>query len=129
VGKKRVNVSGGAGYAIHKNSKFKAESWELVKFLTSELGQSFFMETGLVVPSRQSIREDNIFVRNVKYNWQVFNEESKYGQRVPQFRSSNDLIKFVDTELVPVWKGQQSAAQVMGKLPEKMLPLLSAIKT
>ncbi|NWJ45207.1 MAG: sugar ABC transporter substrate-binding protein [Chloroflexi bacterium] len=128
VGKQRVNVAGGAGYVIHKNSKNKAEAWELVKFLTGDLGEGLFMETGLLTPARQSIREDNIYLRNSKYNWQVFNEESKYGKRVAQFRSSNDVVKLIDTELESVWRGQKSPVEILSGLPAKIDPVLAKLK-
>jgi multiple sugar transport system substrate-binding protein len=124
MGKQRANVVGGAGYAIHKDSRNKAAAWEFLKFLSSELGQGFFMETGLVVPARQSIREDNIYVRNSKYNWQVFTEETRLGRQYPEFRSSNNFNAMIDEALAPVWQGKTNAASALATLPAKIEPLL-----
>lgn len=125
--KKRVNALGGAGYVVHKNSKHKPEAWLLIKFL-SDLGQVLFMDSGLIFPARQSIREDNIFLRTVKYNWQIFVEETKNGRQNPLFRSSNKIIGEIDKELLPVWKGQKSPAEVLAGLDKKIEPMLLELR-
>ncbi|NWJ45208.1 MAG: sugar ABC transporter substrate-binding protein [Chloroflexi bacterium] len=125
MGKKRVNVIGGAGYAINHDSKNKEAAWQFLKYLSSELGQGFFMETGLVVPSRQSIREDNIYVRNSKFNWQVFVEETRLGHIYPEFRSSNKLNGIIDQTLAPVWQGKMSVNIALATLPNILNPLLA----
>ncbi len=124
-GKQRVNVIGGAGYTIHKDSRHKAEAWTFLKFLSSEIGQTLFASTGLMVPSRQSIREDNIYLKNVKYNSSVFLEETTKGKEYPIFISSNKIDSLMDTELVPVWEGKATAAAVFSQLPTKVDPILN----
>lgn len=126
-GKKRVNALGGAGYVMHKNSQHKAQAWQLVKFL-SDLGQQLFMDSGLIFPARQSIREDNIFIKTVNYNAQVFVDETKLGRQNPLFRSSNRVVHQLDLELVPVWKGQKTAAEVLPTLDAKVQPLLVELR-
>ncbi len=128
MGKKRVNILDGAGYVINQASKNKAASWQFVKFLSSELGQGLFMESGVVVPARQSIREDNIFVRGSKYNWQVFIAETQVGIATPNFRSFNTISQMVNDALLPVWKGEKSAAEVFPTLPAKIDPELAKLK-
>jgi len=128
MGKKRVNVLDGAGYVINQVSKNKAAAWQFVKFLSSELGQGLFMESGVVVPARQSIREDNIFVQGSKYNWQVFIAETQVGVPTPNFRSFNIISQLVDESLGPVWKGQKSAAEVFPTLPAKIDLELAKLK-
>ena len=57
------NVAGGAGYTLWSGSKYKDAAWALLRFLESEKGQALFAESGIIVPARRSIREDNIFLR------------------------------------------------------------------
>jgi multiple sugar transport system substrate-binding protein len=128
AGKKRVNILDGAGYVINTGSKNKEAAWEFVKFLSSELGQGFFMESGVVVPARQSIREDNIYVRDSKFDWKVFIEETRFGRLTPQFRNFNKISKLVDKELEEVWKGQKSAVTVLTALPSKIEPELAKLR-
>jgi multiple sugar transport system substrate-binding protein len=128
AGKKRVNILDGASYTINQKSTNKAAAWQFVKFLSSELGQGFFMESGVVVPARQSIREDNIFVQRSKYNWQIFIEETQFGKPTPQFRSFNSISKLVDQELEAVWKGQKTSVAVLSTLGSKIDPELAKLK-
>jgi multiple sugar transport system substrate-binding protein len=127
-GKYRVNITGGAGYVMSKYSKHKAEAWQFMKFLCGELGQSLFMDSGVMIPARQSIREDNIFSRTSKYNAQVFVEETRLGRSNLNFRSSNSVSSMIDQELLPVWKGDKTAAEVLATLPAKIEPVLADIR-
>lgn len=49
---------GCSGYGINKNSQYKEESWEFLKFIISEEGQKAFCETGNGVPVLQSMKDD-----------------------------------------------------------------------
>jgi len=128
AGKKRVNVLGGAGYSISKNSQHKNEAWQFVKFLTGDDGQAFFAETGVVVPARSSVREDNIFVRNIKFNTQVFVDETKVGKQILFFRNSTKVSRTMDSALEAVWRGQKTAAEVFATLPDKVEPIFAESK-
>jgi multiple sugar transport system substrate-binding protein len=123
-GKQRVNVIGGAGYTINTASRHKAEAWTFLKFLSGDLGQALFASTGVMVPARQSVREDNIYLQSVKYNTQVFLDETKRGKEYPIFVQSDTIDALMDKELVPVWQGQATAAQVFAQLPAKVDPIL-----
>ncbi len=127
-GKYRVNISGGAGYVMSKYSKHKAEAWQFLKFLCGELGQSLFMDSGVMVPARQSVREDNIFLSTSKYNTQVFTDETRLGRQALNFRSSNTVSGLIDQELLPVWKGQKTASEVLAMLPSKIEPVLADLR-
>ncbi|NWJ95312.1 MAG: sugar ABC transporter substrate-binding protein [Chloroflexi bacterium] len=124
-GKKSVNVIAGAGYTLNKNSQHKAEAWTFLKFLSSDFGQTLFSSTGLMVPSRQSIREDNIYLKSVKYNSSVFLDETAKGREYPIFLRSNEVDSLMDTELLPVWQGKATAASVFAQLPAKVEPILN----
>lgn len=128
AGKLRVNISGGAGYVMSKSSKHKAEAWQFLRFLCGEIGQSLFMDSGLMVPARQSIREDSIISSASRYNTQVFVDETKLGRGALNFRQSDKVSKLIDTELFPVWKGEKTAVEVLATLPAKIEPVLAEIK-
>ncbi len=123
AGKKRVNVLGGAGYTIHKNSKHKDEAWAFVKWLTGPVGQALFADTGLLVPARRTVREDNLFLRQQPYNTQVFLQETELGHPYPEFLLSHDVDGLMDEALKPVWLGKATAAEVFAKLPDAVEPI------
>ena len=122
-GKKRVNVIGGAGYTINTASRNKAEAWTFLKFLSSVDGQTLFASTGVMVPARQTIREDNIYLKSARYNTQVFLDETKLGREYPIYIQSDKIDTIMDKELVPVWQGKTTAAAVFAQLPAKVEPM------
>jgi multiple sugar transport system substrate-binding protein len=116
AGRQRVNVAGGAGYTIWSGSPHKDAAWTFLSFLEGEKGQALFAESGLIVPARRSIREDNIFVRQQPYNVQVFADETEFGRpnlNIPQAGQINNLA---DAELAPVWSGQRSVDEALTRL-------------
>ena len=123
AGQQRVNVLGGAGYVINKTTQHPDEAWTFVKWLTGPVGQALLADTGLVVPARKSVREDNIFLRQQTYNTQVFLQETELGHKYPEFLMSDDIDSLMDTDIEPVWKGQATAAEVFAKLPSKVEPI------
>lgn len=125
AGKKRVNVLGGAGYTINKSSKHKEEAWQFIKWLTGPAGQALFADTGLMVPARKSVREDNIFLRQQPYNTQVFLQETEVGKQYPEFLLSSEVDALMNTHLQPVWQGRATAADVFAKLPELAEPIFN----
>jgi multiple sugar transport system substrate-binding protein len=127
-GKKQVNILGGAGYAMHKQSNHKTEAWIFLRYLTGEFGQTLFADTGVMVAARQSIREDSIFLKSQKYNPDVFIEETRLltNRPYPYFTGTDKVDSEMDRALKPVWNGTMTAAQVFAELPQKIEPLLLA---
>ena len=114
--RERANLAGGAGYAISASSKQKEAAWALVRFLEGPKGQALFAESGLVVPARRSIREDNIFLRQQPYNARVFGEESEVGRPNLNIPQASDIDRLTEAALAPVWLGERSAAAAVDEL-------------
>ncbi len=129
AGKKRANVLGGAGYAIHKNSTHKEEAWAFVKWLTGPIGQALFSDTGIMVPARKSVRENNLFLRQLAYNSSVFLQETELGVPYPEFLLSHDVDGLMDEMLKPVWQGKATAAEVVAKMPASIEPIFDKART
>ena len=125
MGKKRVNVLGGAGFVMNKTSTHKLQAWTFLKWLTGPVGEALLADTGVLVPARKSVREDNIFLRQQAYNTQVFLQETELGHKYPEFALSDSIDTLIDTELKPVWAGKATAAEVFAKLPEKVEPIFA----
>ena len=119
----RANLAGGAGYTISAGSEKKDAAWALVRFLEGETGQALFAESGLVVPARRSVREDNIFVRQQPYNVRVFSEETEYGRPNLNHPLAIEVNRLADAALTPVWLGERSAADAI----EDLVPNLQAL--
>jgi multiple sugar transport system substrate-binding protein len=126
--KKRVNILGGAGYVINKNSKHKEEAWIFLKWLTGPVGQAIFADTGVMVPSRKSVREDNIYLRQQPYNTKVFLEETELGQPYPEFLLSAKVDSILNEQLQPIWEGKAKAQEVLPKLAGMIEPVFTEAK-
>lgn len=116
VGRERVNLAGGAGYTISRLSEQKDAAWALVRFLESPKGQVLFAESGLMVPARRSVREDNIFLRRQPYDTQVFLEETEFGRPNLNHPLAPELNRVMEAGLVPVWRGERSVDQAVDQL-------------
>jgi len=113
----RVNVAGGAGYTISRRSQNKDAAWELVKFLTGTKAQAILAESGVIVPARRSVREDNIFLRQQPYRADVFLKETELGRPVPNnFPGVTEMERVIGAGLQPLWQGERRAADVIAAL-------------
>jgi len=58
-----VNYAGGAGYVIAARSRHPQQAWTFLKWLLSTKGEAVFTESGLIVPSRRSVGNSNLFLQ------------------------------------------------------------------
>ena len=124
MGRERANLAAGAGYAIAASSTKKDAAWELLRYLEGTRGQALFAESGLIVPARRSVREDNVFLRQQPYDAAVFARETEFGRpnlTIPQTSKSDRLI---EVALGPVWQGEQMAAEAIDQLVPRLRPLV-----
>jgi multiple sugar transport system substrate-binding protein len=119
-GKERVNLAGGFGYAIPSLAEHKDAAWALVKYLESPRGQAIFAESGILVPARRSVREDNIFLRRQPYDAQVFVEESEYGRANLNNRLALELNRLMEWALLPVWRGETGVDAAINELVPRL---------
>jgi ABC-type glycerol-3-phosphate transport system substrate-binding protein len=119
-GRTRANVAGGAGYTISRRSEHKDAAWQLVRFLSGQKAQAILTESGLITPARRSVREDNIFIRQQPYEAAVFLGETEHGRPVPNFPGVTEMERVIDEGLLPVWRGERPAADVLTELIPKV---------
>ena len=112
----RANVAGGAGFVVSRRAANKDAAWELVKFLTGPKAQAILAESGVITPARRSVREDSIFLRQQRYQAQVFLAETELGRPVPNFPGATEVGRLMDAGLAPVWRGERPAADVLRDL-------------
>jgi multiple sugar transport system substrate-binding protein len=112
----RVNLAGGAGFVISRRSQQKEAAWTLLRFLSGPKSQSILAESGVITPARRSVREDNIFLRQQRYNAGVFVAETEIGRPVPNFPGVTEMERVIDAGLRPLWRGERPAADVLRDL-------------
>jgi multiple sugar transport system substrate-binding protein len=116
----RVNLAGGAGFVLSRRSQQKDAAWELVRFLTGPKAQAILAESGVIVPARRSVREDNIFLRQQPYRADVFVSETELGRPVPNFPGVQALERTMSDGLAPLWRGERRAAEILPELAPRV---------
>jgi multiple sugar transport system substrate-binding protein len=119
-GVERVNVAGGAGFVISRRSQHQEAAWALVRYLTGPKAQAMLSDSGVIVPARRSVREDNIFIRQRPYRADIFLSETEIGRPVPSFAGGTAREQRIDQSLIPLWRGEQSAAEVLHQLQPRV---------
>jgi multiple sugar transport system substrate-binding protein len=122
--RRRVNVAGGAGYAISSQSKHKEAAWTFLKWLESPKGQAIFTETGVAVPARRSVGQADVFLKQEPpHDAAVFLEETELGRPNPSFKGVQETTRLFDEAFIPVWKGEQTAKEAI----EEVVPLVNSV--
>ena len=122
--REQANLAGGAAYTIAAGSSRKEAAWALVRFLEGPRGQALFSESGLIVPARRSIREDNIFLRQTNYDSQVFAAETDRGRPILNGPLSAEARRLSNAALLPLWRGEVSAQTAVENLAPGLRRLL-----
>lgn len=115
-GAERVNVAGGAGFVIGRRSQHKEAAWALLRYLSGPKAQAILADSGVIVPARRSVREDNIFLRQQPYRAEVFLSETAIGRPVPNFPGVTAMERVIDQALASLWHGDKSAAEMLPEL-------------
>jgi multiple sugar transport system substrate-binding protein len=119
--KRRVNVAGGAGYAIASQSQHKEAAWTFLKWLESPKGQAIFTETGVAVPARRSVGQADVFLKQEPpHDAAVFLEETELGRPNPSFEGVQEATRLFDEAFVSVWNGEKTAREAI----EEVAPLV-----
>ncbi|MCL5961396.1 MAG: ABC transporter substrate-binding protein [Chloroflexi bacterium] len=124
--KKRLNIAGGSGYVIASGSKHKEAAWIFLKWLQSPKGQAIFCESGVAVPSRRSVTQADVFVKQQSPQVaSVFLEETEMGRPNPIFAGSPDVDALFDQIFRPVWKGERTAQQAITEAVPRVNAMLA----
>lgn len=126
AGSKQVNYAGGAGYVISAASKQKEAAWTFVQWLMGTKGEAIFTESGLIVPSRRSVGNSNLFLRQgvpsasqmatATATGQVFLVETERGKGFPAYPGSTKIAQALDDGLAPIWRDDDDPATVVQNL-------------
>lgn len=125
----RAFGSGGSGYAILKSSKNKQAAWEVVKALTSAVGQAKLAKRGLAQPSRMSVAEGESWVNDPlpPANKTMLNEAVQYVVFSPFHTKWREIQeKYILPQLDLVFNGKKTAAEVLLGLTPKVNQVLQS---
>jgi multiple sugar transport system substrate-binding protein len=118
-----ANYAGGAGYVISSHSRQPQAAWTFLTWLLSPKGEALFTESGLIVPSRRSVGNSNVFLHQglttaVRAEAQAgsnvvptgpieagttFLSETEHGKPFVAFPGSDTITALIESALQPVW--------------------------
>jgi ABC-type glycerol-3-phosphate transport system substrate-binding protein len=114
--------TGGSGYGILKSSTHKNEDWELVKYISGEIGAKKLAATGLAQPAIMSAANSPLFLDGQDpQNKKMLFEAMKYVKYNPMCKNWFEVHdSIIGPELEKVWNGTETAEAAM----EKLKPIL-----
>lgn len=134
AGTQQVNYAGGAGYVISAASTHQEAAWTFLQWLMSTKGEAIFTESGLIVPSRRSVGNSNIFLRQgvpslsqvgmAAEAGKTFLAETERGKGLPAFPGSTAVTQALDKGLEPIWKDDADPATVVHDLAPRIDAML-----
>jgi multiple sugar transport system substrate-binding protein len=124
--KEAVNVAGGGGYVISRQSRNKEAAWTFLQWLENSKGQAIFTETGIAVPSRRSVGQADIFLKQQPpHDAIVFIQETELGRPNPVFENIQAAANMFNDAFVPVWRGHKDAEEAVTEVSPLVNQLLA----
>jgi ABC-type glycerol-3-phosphate transport system substrate-binding protein len=118
----RAFGTGGSGYGILKSSKYKKESWDLIKYISGPEGAKRLAATGLAQPAIMSIAAGGGFIDGKDpLNKRMLLDAVRYVKYQPMAKNTSEVFYgIVGPELDKVWNGGQTGAQAAEALKPKL---------
>lgn len=111
----------GSMFGISAASKHKEAAWKLLSYIVGKEGQMEMTKLGLLLPSRKSVAESDIFLKSTPpYNNRVFLDDVKYGRILPLHPRYMEMEKAVGDEFKLALNGEKSVAEAMKAANEKV---------
>jgi multiple sugar transport system substrate-binding protein len=118
----RATRTSAGAYAIAKDSKHPQETWDFLKFLTSEEAYTFLTKSGLIIPAYKPVANSDTFLQPGKdpAHGQIFLDAMSYARFEPIGPFYPKVTDVINAGLGPVWDGTKTAAQVIPDLCPKL---------
>ncbi|MGB3790767.1 MAG: extracellular solute-binding protein [Phormidesmis sp.] len=91
-----MGCRGGWGFGIPKNSRYKAEAWEAIKYLTSEPAQKRFVLASNLLPTRRSLFEDPEIVEEFPLISELLGyleSSDTFRPTIPQYQAASEILQ------------------------------------
>jgi multiple sugar transport system substrate-binding protein len=123
--KQRAQLLTGSIFAVAAGSKYREETWELLKFAMGKEGMTFLTDLGVLQPSRKSVAQSDVFMKKTPpVNNRIFFDEVPFARVLPIHPFYGDMANEIDTRVRnEVLRGTKSAKQAI----EEFTPLVDQI--
>jgi len=106
-------------FAVNAASKHKEEAAKFLKWATSKRGLTLFAETGLGMPSRQSVLK-NPDLQEKRPDFQLALNSFQYVRYAPQVTFFSSIFSALDVALMDILNGKASAEDALNNAAKKI---------
>ena len=123
----RAQTLSGSMFGITKGSKNPEAAWKLLSYIVGAEGQKRMTETGLLLPSRKSVAESDLFLNSTPpENNQIFLDELEFARPLPLTPVYPELEKVINDQTDLVLSGEKTAADAIAEMHKQFNTLLQA---
>ncbi len=123
----RAQTLSGSMFGICDGTDHPDEAWEFLQFIVGADGQTRMTELGLLLPSRKSVAESDLFLKSTPpENNQIFLDELEFAKPLPLTPVYPELEKVINDQTDLVLIGEKSAADAITEMHTQFNSLLGA---
>ena len=121
----RAQTLSGSMFGICKGSANPDAAWKFLSYIVGVDGQTAMTETGLLLPSRKSVAESDLFLKSTPpENNQIFLDELEFAKPLPLTPVYPELEKVINDQTDLVLIGEKSAADAIAEMHTQFNNLL-----
>jgi multiple sugar transport system substrate-binding protein len=123
----RAQTLSGSMFGICEGGQSPDAAWKLLSYIVGPEGQELMTETGLLLPSRKSVAESDLFLNSTPpQNNQIFLDELEFAKPLPLTPVYPELEKVINDQNDLVLGGEKSAADAVAEMHTQFNTLLQS---
>lgn len=121
----RAQTLSGSMFGVCNGSENPDAAWKLLSYVVGAEGQQKMTELGLLLPSRKSVAESDLFLNSTppEHN-QIFLDELEFAKPLPLTPVYPELEKVINDQTDLVLAGEKDAATAIGEMHTQFNALL-----
>jgi multiple sugar transport system substrate-binding protein len=121
----RAQTLSGSMFGICNGTENPDAAWRFLSYIVGVEGQTRMTETGLLLPSRKSVAESDLFLNSAPpENNQIFLDELEFAKPLPLTPVYPELEKVINDQTDLVLIGEKSAADAVAEMHTQFNALL-----
>ncbi len=121
----RAQTLSGSMFGITSGSQNHDAAWRLLSYIVGAEGQTRMTELGLLLPSRKSVAESDLFLNSAPpQNNQIFLDELEFAKPLPLTPIYPELEKVINDQTDLVLIGEKTAAEAVAEMHTQFNALL-----
>lgn len=123
----RAQTLSGSIFGVCNGSENPDAAWKLLSYVVGQEGQQRMTELGLLLPSRVSVAESDIFLKSTPpQNNQIYLDELEFARPLPLTPKYPEMEKIINDETDLVLIGEKSAADALAVMHKQVDALLKS---